>query len=80
MTTLDTVKEILEDNAFIQNGDDLDPNVTFQELNMDSLDITRFVIEVGQELGVEIDTAARYPTTVIELVNQIEKQIEKQIV
>ena len=75
MTTLDTIKEILEDNAFIQDDDLLDPNITFQELNMDSLDITRFVIEVGQRLGVEIDIENVWPTTVRELVNQIEKQI-----
>ncbi len=76
MSVLDTVKEVLEENAFIQDGDDLDPNITFQELNMDSLDITRFVVEVGQELGIEIDTETTYPTTVVELVNLIEKQLK----
>jgi len=72
---LDNIKKVLEENAFIQNGDPLDPNITFQELNMDSLDITRFVIEVSQRLGVSSDLEGVWPTTVIELMNRIKKQI-----
>jgi acyl carrier protein len=72
---LDSVKEILEENAFIQDGEALDPNTAFQELNMDSLDITRFVIEVSQRLGVELDIENVWPTTVGELTNQIKNQI-----
>lgn len=72
--TLQTIREILEENAFIQDGDELDPNITFQELNMDSLDITRFVVEVGARLGIEIDTENTWPTNVVELVARIEAQ------
>jgi acyl carrier protein len=75
MSALDTVKEILEENAFIQGDDPFDPNVTFQELNMDSLDITRLVVEVGGRLGIEVDTEDTWPTTVVELVSMVEKQL-----
>jgi acyl carrier protein len=76
-SVLDTVKEVLEENGFISNGDDFDPNITFQELNMDSLDITRFVVEIEGRLGIEIDTEKVYPTTVIELVNIINENCAK---
>jgi acyl carrier protein len=75
MNVIKVIQEVLEENAFIQGEDPFDPNVTFQELNMDSLDITRFVIEVGQRLGIEIDIENVWPTTIAELVSQIEKQI-----
>lgn len=69
MTTLDTIKEILEDNAFIQDDDpfDLDESVAF----------TRFVVEVGQRLGIEIDIENVSPTTLRELVTQIEEQLKR---
>jgi acyl carrier protein len=69
------IQEVLEENAFIQDGDAFDSNTAFQELNMDSLDITRFVIEVSQRLGVELDIENVWPTTVGELINQIKNQI-----
>lgn len=75
MNVTKTIQEVLEENAFIQGEDPFDPNITFQELNMDSLDMARFVVEVGQRLGIEIDIENVWPTTVVELVNQIEKQI-----
>jgi acyl carrier protein len=75
MNVTKVIQEVLEENAFIQGEDPFDPNITFQELNMDSLDITRFVTEVSQRFGVELDIEDAWPTTITELVNQIEKQI-----
>ena len=70
----DTIRDILEEGAYILEGDPFDPNITFQELNMDSLDITRFVVDVERRIGIDIDISGTWPTTVAGLITMIEKQ------
>lgn len=69
--TLDIIWELLVENAFVSHTDPIDRNLTFQELGMDSLDITRLVVEVEGRFGIKLDTENVWPTNVAELVNLI---------
>ena len=72
MATLDTIKELLEENLDI-NPDDVTEESTFESLGIDSLDMVEMVMDLEEELGVELETEEKL-TTVGELADFAESK------
>ncbi len=52
---------------------EIDPEATFEDLGLDSLDIAELVMQIEDELGVTIELSAEL-NTIDKLVDYIEKQ------
>lgn len=52
MATLDTIKELLEENLDI-NPDDVTEESTFESLGIDSLDMVELICEIEERCEVE---------------------------
>lgn len=53
MATLDTIKELLEENLDI-NPDDVTEESTFESLGIDSLDMVELICDLEERCDVEI--------------------------
>lgn len=54
MITKEKLIEVMLSAGVEIEADDIDPNATFEELGLDSLDVFNFFSEIDAELGVEI--------------------------
>ena len=52
-TVYDKVKELLVDKFGVDEGD-ISPDATFDDLDLDSLDLVEFALAAEEELGVRI--------------------------
>ena len=61
MATIDTVKEVLEENLDI-NPESVNDDSTFDSLGIDSLDTVEMVMELEDRLGFELDLDRKVAT------------------
>ena len=73
MATIDTVKEVLEENLDI-NPETVNDDSTFDSLGIDSLETVEMVMELEEELDVELELEEKM-NTIGELVDFIESKI-----
>ena len=73
MATIDTVKEVLEENLDI-NPESVNDDSTFDSLGIDSLETVEMVMELEEELDVELELEEKM-NTIGELVDFIESKI-----
>ena len=69
---LEKIKEILEEQAGVE-GVEITPATTFEELDIDSLDLMQVIMEVETEFDVTIDEKGGL-ATIGDLINYIEAQ------
>jgi acyl carrier protein len=70
MATLDTIKELLEENLDI-NPDDVTEESTFESLGIDSLDMVELICEIEERCEVEFGEPEGL-TTVGDLVEYVD--------
>ncbi len=70
MSTYETIAKLLAENKDM-NESDIRPEMTFADLDLDSLDVAELVMNLEDELGVpvEIDETLR---TIQDLVNKVD--------
>ncbi len=69
---LDKIKEILEEQAGIE-GVEITPSTTFEELEIDSLDLMQVIMEVESEFDITVDEREGLKT-IGDLMTYIENQ------
>jgi acyl carrier protein len=70
MATIDSIKNILNENLDIE-PEKVEPDTTFESLEIDSLDMTELVCAVEEEFDIELENLEDI-TTVGELVDRID--------
>ena len=61
MATIETIAEILEQGAGVDPAD-VKPETTFEELNIDSLDMTTIICDLEEAFDVELPNLADVET------------------
>lgn len=62
MATIDTVKEVLEENLDI-NPESVNDDSTFDSLGIDSLDMVELICDLEDELGIDFGEPEGLETT-----------------
>lgn len=70
MATIDTIKELLQENLDI-NPDEVTPEATFESLGIDSLDMVELICEIEERCEVEFGEPEGL-TTVGQLVEYVD--------
>ncbi|QBI21695.1 acyl carrier protein [Egibacter rhizosphaerae] len=74
MTVYDKVKEVLVEKFGVEEGD-VSPEATFEDLDLDSLDLVEFALAAEEELGVGIsDEEAEQLESVQDTVKLLEQK------
>ena len=74
MTVYDKVKELLVDKFGVP-ADEVTPEATFEDLDLDSLDLVEFALAAEEEMGVRIsDEEAEKLATVQDTVDLLESK------
>ena len=74
MTVFDKVKELLVDKFGVPT-DEVTPEATFEDLDLDSLDLVEFALAAEEEMGVRIsDEEAENLATVQDTVTLLESK------
>ena len=61
MATIDTVKEVLEENLDI-NPESVNDDSTFESLGIDSLDTVELLMNLEDKLGIEVELDQKVET------------------
>ena len=70
MTTIDTIKDILNENLGL-DPDDVNEESTFESLNIDSLDMVELIVDLEDRCEIDLGEPEGI-TTVAELVSYID--------
>ncbi|MGP3966795.1 acyl carrier protein [Streptomyces sp. 6N223] len=70
MSTYDTLVTILTDR-FKVPASDIKPDITFDELGMDSLFLAEFLVVIEEDLGVQIEDEDVEPTSSLARVGEL---------
>ena len=71
MATIDTIKEVLQDNLDIE-PETVNEESTFESLGIDSLDMVEIIMDIEEEFDISIDTGEGLKT-VSDLIEFIKK-------
>lgn len=73
---LDKVKEVIGNTLEI-NTDDISMETSFEDLNVDSLDLFQIIIDIEEEFNIKIENAESIKT-IEDLVNYIENNTDEK--
>lgn len=74
MTVYDKVKDLLVEKFGVP-AEDVTPDATFEDLDLDSLDLVEFALAAEEEMGVRIsDDEAEDLTTIQDIVDLLESK------